>query len=214
MFNNQSIIEILTVVPPVLLGLTVHEYAHARTALAFGDDTALRQGRVSLNPLVHLDVVGTLCLIFAHFGWAKPVMVNKANLHPPRLGDIMVSLAGPLSNLLMAIAFCLLFRLAAVVPLGDSPVRDTVLKMLLAGISINVVLFVFNLIPLYPLDGHHILRNQLPLVQQPGFMQWQMKFGQPLLMALVLIPRFVDVPIDPIGMAYNWSMYAVVHLLL
>ena len=97
-FQDDWFYRLILVAPPLLLSLTVHEFAHARTALAFGDPTAKAMGRVSLNPLVHLDPIGTIVLLVTRaFGWAKPVPINPANLHPRRLGDIAVSAAGPAS---------------------------------------------------------------------------------------------------------------------
>lgn len=204
--------QILMVGPIVLLSLTVHEFAHARMALAFGDDTALKMGRVTLNPLAHLDPIGTLCLLFAHFGWAKPVPINPANLHPRRLGDIMVSLAGPLSNVVLALLFLAGIRVMLAVPV-ESQIYERGLVMMSIGVSINAVLFTFNLIPLYPLDGHHILREYLPASSRVGFMEWQRRFGPILLLALIMVPRFVDVPIDPIGFLYEQVLGVMLRLL-
>src|ERR1035437_8633090 len=101
----------LLTIPLLIFSLVVHECAHARTALAFGDPTAKNMGRITLNPLPHLDFMGTLCLIFSGFiGWAKPVPVNPYNLHPRRLGDIAVSFAGPASNLSLALIFGLILK--------------------------------------------------------------------------------------------------------
>jgi Zn-dependent protease len=193
-FDSHWLYETILFLPGMLLGLTIHEFSHARTALAFGDPTAARAGRVTLNPLAHLDPIGTIVLIMSHgFGWAKPVPVNPANLHPPRLGDTMVSLAGPASNLLLA------FILAGVthiirayitfddVTAGHS-LRFTLYLMAAYGMLINISLFVFNLFPLFPLDGHHIMREMLPWHMREGFMRWQTKFGMFTLMALVAIP--------------------------
>jgi Zn-dependent protease len=194
-FDSNWLYETILFLPGMLLGLTIHEFSHARTALAFGDPTAARAGRVTLNPLAHLDPMGTIILIVSHgFGWAKPVPVNPANLHPPGLGDIMVSLAGPASNLLLA--FVLAATTHLLWPHGTTmyeiiaahTLRSTVCLMSVYGMLINISLFVFNLFPLFPLDGHHILREMLPWHMREGFMRWQVKFGMFTLMALVTIP--------------------------
>jgi Zn-dependent protease len=200
--------------PGMLMGLTIHEFSHARTALAFGDPTAARAGRVTLNPLAHLDPVGTLVLLVTHgFGWAKPVPVNPDNLHPPRLGDAMVSLAGPASNLLLALVLAgvihLLRLYLTIDDIADSHgLRFTLYMMVAYGMIINISLFVFNLCPLFPLDGHHILREMLPWHMREGFMRWQMKFGMLTLMALIAIPMFVggNLPAwaNPVGTIVGW----------
>ena len=201
--------------PVLLLSLTLHEFAHARIALAFGDPTAMKAGRVSLNPLRHLDPIGTIMLLFAGFGWAKPVPVNPYNLYPRRLGEIMVSLAGPLSNLCLAILAGCLLRIFIASPLlnlfGERGIL--VIEALLTILAINVCLFTFNLLPLFPLDGHHILREILPPEKQMGFMHWQMRYGMLMLLLLLagpgLFTQFFHQPMpDPLG----WLLSHTMHL--
>lgn len=205
--------ETILLLPGLLMSLTVHEYAHARTALAFGDPTARNAGRCTLNPLAHLDLVGTLCMIFAHFGWAKPVPVNPHNLHPPRLGDILVSLAGPMSNLALAIALGLAIKFLPLAgfDLAGSPHAELVGTVLWITLGTNIMLAVFNLIPLFPLDGHHILREHLPFRMQAGFMHWQRKYGFILLLALMFLPRITSgtgMPhLDPLGFIFRHAMH-------
>jgi len=184
--------EMLLTAPPLLLSLTLHEYAHARVALAFGDTTARDNGRVTLNPLYHLDPIGTLMLLFSGvMGWAKPVPVNPFNLHPRRLGDIMVSAAGPLTNLALAIIVGLLLRAwYAWAPQGHA-IYGTVEMLLKRTTVANLCLCFFNLLPLFPLDGHHIVREFLPPHKQDGFMRWQLQFGGLILMALIVGPHLV-----------------------
>lgn len=195
---------IITVVV-LVISLTLHELAHARTALAFGDPTAQMMGRVSLNPLRHLDPIGALAFFFAGFGWAKPVPVNYANLRPQRLGDIMVSLAGPLANLGLAVVFGLLLRF-----LGDygpllkkaniPNLYDYWETFLFFALQANLLLFMFNLIPLFPLDGHHIQREVLPTRWRGPYMQWQVRYGQWVLLALVFLPQYLKGVPNPLGM--------------
>ncbi len=211
--DQNWLYEIILLAPGLLLSLTVHEYAHARTALAFGDPTAKHMGRVSLNPLRHLDPIGTIVLFLTRFvGWAKPVPVNPNNLHPRRLGDIMVSLAGPLSNLVLAVVMGILLKLWLTVGwqwMGYT-LYQTAAKMLLTTMLVNVALCMFNLLPLFPLDGHHIMRELLPEHMQRGFMEWQARFGVIVLMGLLFGPRLVELltrggySFDPIGTALGW----------
>ena len=208
--------------PPLLLSLTVHEFAHARMALAFGDPTAKNMGRVSLNPLRHLDPMGTLVLLMTQFmGWAKPVPVNPANLHPRRLGDIMVSLAGPLSNLFLAVIAGVLLRIwLGMTHHGQSGLSESVVTLLLITTTANLALCIFNLIPLFPLDGHHILREILPVRTQANFMQWQLRFGSLVLMAIIFGPRLITMMtgqqagIDPLGFVFTRLIGPAIDLLL
>jgi Zn-dependent protease len=195
---DEQLLDMLIAAPGLILSLTIHEVAHARTALAFGDPTARNLGRTSFNPLRHLDPIGTLALFFAGFGWAKPVPVNPMNLEPPRVGDFAVSLAGPLSNLGLAILFALIFR--GLYMLGFSPrfhdlAASDAYHWLLVGVGatvqINIVLCIFNLMPLFPLDGHHMLREVLPTHMHEGYMYWQRRYGMMVLIGIVLLPRIM-----------------------
>lgn len=213
------LLELLLLLPPLLLSLTVHEFAHARTALAFGDPTAKMLGRVSLNPLRHLDPVGTLVLIFTRMiGWAKPVPVNPHNLHPRGLGEVMVSLAGPMSNLLLAVTAALIMRLLLAFPSLEQyefmPSVYLVLAMLLA---INLALCVFNMLPLFPLDGHHIARELLPADRRADFMTWQIRYGRIILLAIIFLPALLSrllqayVP-SPIGFLHGQLLDQIIRL--
>ncbi|MBI5235018.1 MAG: site-2 protease family protein [Deltaproteobacteria bacterium] len=162
----EYIQRILLTAPPVLLSLTVHEAAHAWAASRMGDHTARMLGRVSLNPIRHLDVLGTLMLFFSGlFGWAKPVPVNPRNLRNPAKAMMLVAVAGPLSNLMLAGAFALVQKLLPVaLPLiTNSPgVYMPIAIMIELGVLINISLAVFNLIPIPPLDGSKALSYLLP----------------------------------------------------
>lgn len=165
---NIDIGQLAIMIPPLLLALTLHEYAHGYVAYRLGDPTALNAGRLTLNPLSHLDPIGTLAFIFIKIGWAKPVPVNPAYFRNPRKDMLWVALAGPASNLLLAIISALLLRvvtaLAGVIPY--SQLLEAVLVpfswMLVASVWINLVLCVFNFLPIPPLDGSRILSGLLP----------------------------------------------------
>ncbi len=151
--------------PAILFALTVHEFFHAWTAMKFGDPTAYKMGRLTLNPLAHLDLMGTAVLFFTllfspfMFGWAKPVPVNPMNFKNIRVGDFWVSAAGPLSNLALGFIFGTIFRIAYAY--GMDP-NSAFSMFLYYSVMINVCLAFFNLIPLFPLDGSHMLRSILP----------------------------------------------------
>ena len=194
--SGDALFEFGIMAPMILMALTVHEAAHAWTARLFGDPTADRMGRVSLNPLVHLDLMGTLAFVICGFGWAKPVPYNRDNLvaaHPQhaRWTELGVAAAGPLSNLLLA-GICRLVLAAAVdlaLPLGLSPNFLMILvQMMVYGVLVNAGLFVFNLLPIHPLDGFTVLRNALPLGAALRF-QATRAYGGILLLGLILASR-------------------------
>jgi len=146
----------LLYLPGILLGISVHECSHGYAAVRMGDDTPLMQGRITLNPLSHLDPMGFLCLLVFGFGWAKPVQINPRNFKNPRRDDALVSLAGPVSNFLVAFLFMGLMKLADMYLPYTLP-NQIVFEVLRSTVYINLVLMAFNLIPIPPLDGHHIL---------------------------------------------------------
>lgn len=164
MFGPEFLQAAIIGLPVILLSLTVHEFFHAWTAHKFGDDTAKNLGRMSLNPIVHIDLMGLIVMVLAQFrfGWAKPVPVNLMNLRNPRFADIWISAAGPLSNMGLAIITGLLFRALPTVYSMGVAIPEAVPLMLRWAVQVNIALAVFNLIPLFPLDGSHILRNLLP----------------------------------------------------
>lgn len=176
----------------LVTALTFHEFAHAWVAYKLGDDTAYRQGRVTLNPIVHLDVWGTICFIVTQgFGWAKPVPVNARNFSHPRRDDILVTAAGPFSNLILGFLSGLLFY--GLIKHGfytdlntQAPLVKLSFRVLQMMVHINFVLMFFNLIPLFPLDGSHIVTNLLPLEQAYQFKRFNESYGPMILIGLVL----------------------------
>jgi Zn-dependent protease len=164
-FLKYSLNELPFVLIALLIAFTVHEYAHAWTAWRFGDPTAKNEGRLTLNPGPHLDLVGTLLILVAGFGWAKPVPVNYANFRNPRVAGTLVALAGPLSNLLTA--FVAMFFWGILITFGFLDGMDGFWdrfanQLFWVIIQLNVVLFFFNLIPLPFFDGYFIVRNLSP----------------------------------------------------
>ena len=150
------LMEKLLVLPGILLGISIHEFAHGYAAVKMGDDTPLMQGRLTLNPVKHLDPMGFLCLLLFGFGWAKPVMINSRNFNNPRRDDAIVSIAGPLANFLIAFIFVGLMKLTYMY-MPYTVTTQILIEVLKSTVWINLVLMVFNLIPIPPLDGHHIL---------------------------------------------------------
>jgi Zn-dependent protease len=184
----------------MLVAFTVHEFAHAWTAWKFGDPTAYREGRVTLNPMAHLDWIGVLFLLLAGFGWAKPVPVRRGNFRRPRLMSVVVTAAGPLSNLLLAFLGLLVwFALAHGGTLrGVSPgTSDTVLLILDYWLNINLMLFLFNLIPLPPLDGYRIAEEFAPWRWRLRMQQYE-QWGVFIFLLLVVIPPLREVTIGPL----------------
>ncbi|MBN1490156.1 MAG: site-2 protease family protein [Phycisphaerae bacterium] len=188
MFNIDPM-EMALRVPVVLLALTVHEFAHAYSAYRLGDPTAFRLGRCSLNPLVHLDPLGTICLMFAPIGWAKPVPVNPLNLKNPGRDDIIISAAGPASNLVQALIYAVILRIVIAMAgsLSDHAYKAVGL-LCIFGILINVGLAVFNLIPAFPLDGFHVFSNLAKGESRQRFLETA-RYGPFIILALVLLNR-------------------------
>ena len=161
MFGSDFIELALIRGPIILFSLTVHEYYHAKIAYRFGDTTARDMGRLSLNPFVHLDLIGTLMMVVTQFrfGWAKPVPVNPARFRNRRMGQFWVSAAGPLSNIGLAVVAGMIYRTVHTIEIGLPPIY---IRFLTDAVMINLILALFNLIPLFPLDGSHIFKSLVP----------------------------------------------------
>jgi Zn-dependent proteases len=194
---NFDFIRILEYLPGIILGLTVHEFSHAFIALKCGDSTARDMGRVSLNPIKHIDPLGFLLLIIAGFGWAKPVQFNESMLRNPRKDVIKIALAGPLSNAILAMLLSVLYILLTYFFAQSSFVRSLVFNEVFSyAIVINWGLMVFNLIPIPPLDGSHFITH--PLRKHPALYQGLYRYGTLVLFGILMIDSFLKIQLLPI----------------
>ena len=180
-------------IPAILIALTVHEYAHGYVAWRFGDPTARNAGRLTLNPLSHLDVFGTIMLLFGPFGWAKPVPVNDYNLANPKRDGLLVSLAGPASNILLALVFGYSLRL--LMAFGPEFMMNIYcIGFLKLCVLINIGIAFFNLIPVPPLDGSHILAGLLPDHLIPSYYN-KMRYIPMIFMGLLIAEWGLHIPV-------------------
>lgn len=170
----------------LMIAFTVHEFAHAYMAYRFGDSTAKNQGRLTLNPIHHLDPLGTILILIAGFGWARPVPVNRFFFKKPRLAGIVVSIAGPISNLIMGcLGFIIWYTLVGT---GISASLPTFVPDFLdMFIQLNMLLFVFNLLPFPPLDGYRIIEDLVPANFRPKMTEFE-KYGAIIFLVLVITP--------------------------
>ena len=174
MFRFPSIQDLVIVIPVFLLALTIHEFAHGWVANRLGDPTARLQGRLTLNPLAHLDIIGTIAFVLTPFGWAKPVPVDARYLRNPHRDMILISAAGPASNLFLAVLSAFVLQ---TIPWGQLLTEQSawlivpIASVVGTSVSVNVILVVFNLLPIPPLDGSRILSGLLPLRQAIAYNQ-------------------------------------------
>lgn len=214
--NPMDITLFLVVLPVLLMSVVVHEVAHALVAKWEGDETAYRLGRITLNPIPHLDLMGSVVvplMLFALpgdfiFGWAKPVPVNPRNYRDPVGGDIRVSLAGIVSNLILAVLFT--FALAAFQALGSRVGSGTALGFLSQGaafgIYINLILAFFNLIPIPPLDGSHVVYHFLPKPWRAKYREFG-RYGIGVIMLLVfVVPGGFRLLLYPVDYLFNLAL--------
>ncbi len=182
------------IIPAALLAIIFHEISHGYVAYLLGDKTAKNSGRLSLNPISHMDPLGLLCMILFGFGWAKPVPVNPYFFRKRKLGMALVSIAGPVSNLLMAVISLSIILLVSLLDIDNQMIigiLNVILEFFLVFAVLNIGLAVFNLIPVPPLDGSKILFSLLPR-RAYGFILKYERYGMLLLLILVNVPFFTD----------------------
>lgn len=176
----------LEIIIALVLGITIHEFSHAWMANFLGDPTAKMEGRLSLNPFVHMDPLGTIMLLLVHFGWGKPVPYNPHYLKNPRSGSILIALAGPLSNFLMALLLS--------IPLKYISPFHPIFQLLYLCVFINLGLMVFNLLPIPPLDGSKILASVIPSKYASHVYTYLHK-GPIILLIIIIIERITNIHI-------------------
>jgi len=210
---NELIQTVAIAAIPILFAITLHEAAHGYVARHFGDNTAYLQGRISLNPLRHIDPLGTVLLPLLTlvlggvlFGWAKPVPVNFGALRNPKKDMLWVALAGPASNLAMAFAWTVLFKFASASP--DSYFAEPLMGMAVIGIKINAVLLVLNLLPLPPLDGGRVAVSLLPHRQAYQLSRIE-PYGMFILIFLAITPVLGRVLLPLVGLVEKFLFILV-----
>lgn len=212
---NTSIAQILYLLPGVIIGFTLHEFAHAFVAVRLGDETPRLQRRYTLNPLAHVSILGLLLILVAGFGWAKPVQFNRANFKHPERGELLVALAGPAMNFLLFLLFLFVIRLVSFAspdPFAQSGLGRIAYRLLFTASWINLLLFLFNLLPIPPLDGSHVLLQAIP-DRYAAFKAGLVKWGSIFFLAVIMVSYVTKWNIFPIGEATSWLFQRIAALL-
>ncbi len=209
---------ILYSLPGIILGLVLHELAHAVVADRLGDPTPRRMGRISLNPMHHLDIMGFVMLIVAGFGWAKPVMTDPRNYRTRRFGFALVGIAGPLTNLLLGVV--LLYGANAMASQGLMDVNGVLdpdgalYRIMFSAVTINFALCAFNLLPVPPLDGYNILKDSTLLDRANPRLMWNVeRYGQLVLLALLFTGVAGRYIMWAVGVLWDFSIWLLRPLL-
>lgn len=204
------LLSLLYTIPGILIGLVLHEFAHAWVADKLGDPTPRMNGRISLNPMAHLDPVGILMLLIAGFGWAKPVMTNPSRYKIKRNGFALVGLAGPLTNLLLTVLFVALFNV--VYTPGFMENYAFLVNIILGAAMINAALFIFNLLPIPPLDGYNILKDLVLIRRMDPRALWNYeRYGQIILIGFIVLSSLGRFNI--IGGVAGWIVNGINYLI-
>ena len=192
--ENFDILRTLKFLPGIILGLTVHEFSHAFIAHRCGDSTSRDQGRVTLNPLRHIDPLGFVMLLFAGFGWAKPVEFNEHNLRNPKTDPLKIAVSGPISNAILAMVLSVIF--AILYKFVNLSYYSVTSEIFIYGIYINWGLFIFNLIPVPPLDGSHLLLAYFK--KYPAFYEGLYRYGSYIFLGVIILSLVSSINLLPI----------------
>lgn len=185
MINIHNVIEMLIIAAVTILSITVHEFSHGYVSYLLGDETPKIYRRLTLNPLKHLDIIGAICLAIFHFGWAKPVPINPGYYKNKKIGVLVVSLAGPLSNIILAFIATVLYLFL--------PYKNEYVNLaLLILVSLNFSLAIFNMLPIPPLDGSRIVSILLPQRARNKYNAFE-KYSPFVLFCLFLIPKLGNI---------------------
>lgn len=212
-FSREGLITFLYTLPALVLSLSIHEYAHAWVAYKLGDISQKIRGRLTLNPLAHIDPIGFIAIVLVGVGWGKPVTVDDRNFKDSRKGMMLTSLAGPASNLLLAILVTIILKLLMIFGVMNSIINSNtgniILNMLLYVIQFNIVFGIFNLIPLPPLDGSKVLAYFLPQ-RARGFMYTLERYS----FIIIMIIYFTNLTSYIIAPGYNLVLKLINWILM
>jgi Zn-dependent protease len=209
---NLNFKDIIFLIPCVVAGFTVHEASHAFLAYRLGDPTPCEQGRCTWNPLAHIDLIGMLLIIFAGFGWARPVPIDRSNFKRPKSGEIAVAMAGPAANFVLAFIFLFIAKLVSIAGGFElRPLGPNLYQFFTDMVWVNLLLGVFNLLPIPPLDGSTLVLAAIPdryAVQKAAFV----RYGAIILLILILVSSFTSVNLFPIGIFIRWLLMSLYGL--
>lgn len=211
----------VAIIVAFVVGIGFHEFCHVLAAYALGDPTGRNMGRLTLNPIRHLDPFGSIMLLMVGFGWGKPAPVNPYKLKTgPQTGWALVALAGPLSNFLVAVLLALLLKrgplqqaLFNAPPASQWGPADYLVEIILYSVAINILLGVFNLIPIPPLDGYRVLLRLLPSDLAQSYQRIE-QYGPVIILVLFMLPFFTGSRIDPLGALITPVTNSIEHLVL
>lgn len=208
---REWILDKILLLPAIVIGLSMHEFAHAAVAYKLGDNTPKLQGRVTINPMAHIDWVGLVALFFCGFGWGQPVQINPYNFKNRRRDELLVAVAGVAMNLVIAALFTVVAKLVFVATgpawLSGTTLGSGILKILIYIVQINIVLMIFNLIPVPPLDGFNIIANIFGFAQTETY--WRIyRYGNWILVAIIIfgVTGYVISPCVQFFMSIFWNI--------
>lgn len=204
---------ILLSLPGIFIGFAFHEFAHAFAADRLGDSTPRSQGRLTLDPLPHIDIMGLILIIIAGFGWAKPVQVNPRNFKNPKRDDIIVSLAGPMINFAIALLFVVLLKLLVITGVFyfiNTTITSGIEALIYQTVWINLILFVFNLLPIYPLDGYHVLSHFVPYSNREKL--YRLRYFSRFILLIILITPVASYVILPVVSSLYDGLFTLLKL--